>query len=362
MRYVKPDFFDKFKCIADKCPDNCCEGWQIVIDEDALERYDEAGLSHYIDWQESAFKQRNGRCVFLNGQKLCKLVIDKGEEWLCNTCARYPRHEEEFEGVREWSLSLSCPMAASMMLERLEPMQFVIEEDDAIDPLEEEFEDFDLLLFTRLEDARTILFRIIQNREIPMVQRMAYVLRIGKDLQECIDEERLYDMEDVIEAFAGELPVIPVKEGEERFQHLKEGFEIFHKLERLRVEWTEILMTTEATLYSGDYEKYQEIYEAFHKAVQAGEEPLGELALMQEQLMMFFVYTYFCGAVYDDWIYSKAALAVFSVYYLQEFIMCRWYLDCKQIDKKTCIELAYRYAREVEHSDNNLNMLEEWLA
>ena len=31
----------------------------------------------------------------------------------------------------------------------------------------------------------------------------------------------------------------------------------------------------------------------------------------------------------------------------------------KHIDMQECVELAYRYAREVEHSDENLNVLEE---
>ena len=33
----------------------------------------------------------------------------------------------------------------------------------------------------------------------------------------------------------------------------------------------------------------------------------------------------------------------------------------KHIDMQECVELAYRYAREVEHSDVNLGILMEWL-
>ncbi len=46
---------------------------------------------------------------------------------------------------------------------------------------------------------------------------------------------------------------------------------------------------------------------------------------------------------------------------LQEFIMGSWYLAEKRMDMQACIRMAYRYAREVEHSDENLNLLEEWL-
>ena len=77
---------------------------------------------------------------------------------------------------------------------------------------------------------------------------------------------------------------------------------------------------------------------------------------------MFFVYTYFCGAVYDDMIYTKIALSVFSVVWIQEFFMALWAEKQGQIGMDELIETAYSYAREVEHSDLNLDILEEWLA
>ena len=63
MRYIKPDYYDKFQCVADKCPDTCCAGWQIMIDEESLERYGAVKgdfgkrLINSIDWQEGCFYQ-----------------------------------------------------------------------------------------------------------------------------------------------------------------------------------------------------------------------------------------------------------------------------------------------------------------
>lgn len=37
MIYTYPDYYKRFNCIADKCPDTCCGKWQIVIDDDSLE-------------------------------------------------------------------------------------------------------------------------------------------------------------------------------------------------------------------------------------------------------------------------------------------------------------------------------------
>ncbi len=35
MRYRRPHYYEQFSCIAGVCPDTCCAGWQIVIDEEA---------------------------------------------------------------------------------------------------------------------------------------------------------------------------------------------------------------------------------------------------------------------------------------------------------------------------------------
>ena len=38
MHYRKPQYYDHFQCLAGSCPDTCCAGWQIVIDEESMER------------------------------------------------------------------------------------------------------------------------------------------------------------------------------------------------------------------------------------------------------------------------------------------------------------------------------------
>ena len=146
MRYLEPHYYDKFVCTAGDCPDSCCAGWQIVIDEASLERYgnekSEFGtrLRNSIDWDEECFYQNNRRCAFLNEENLCDLYKALGPDSLCDTCRMYPRHTEEYEGLRELSLSLSCPEAARIILSCKEPVRFLEEEDD----LEDDFEEFDL--------------------------------------------------------------------------------------------------------------------------------------------------------------------------------------------------------------------------
>lgn len=371
MRYIKPHYYDEFNCVAENCPDTCCAGWQIVIDEEALEKYGDVKgefgerLKASIDWNEETFRQNNRRCCFLNERNLCDLYTQLGEEALCKTCTMYPRHVEEFADLREYSLSLSCPAAAKIILECQEPTRFSVYENDEPDELEEEFEDFDYLMFTQLEDGREVIFNILQNRQMDMRKRMALVLEMAKKMQSCVDEQRLFDVDEVIEAYRkqqGEAESLSEENmaGKPYFSRCK-VFSLLLRLERLRDEWSQLLESAWKILYEKGEKDYLVLKEEFDKEVGYQSKQKEAWSVLAEQLMMFFVYTYFCGAVYDDQIYSKMALAVFCTEWIEELVMARWALQGKNITKEDYIQISYRLAREIEHSDVNLNLLEEWL-
>lgn len=168
MLYTIPDYYHEFRCVAGKCEDTCCAGWQIVADEAALEKYkNETGvfaehLKESINWEEGTFKQdKDKRCVFLNRSNLCDMYTALGEESLCRTCKLYPRHIEEFEDVREVTLSVSCTEVARILMNKKEPVHFLSYETDE----EEEYGDFDPFLYSKLVDAREVLIDILQDRE-----------------------------------------------------------------------------------------------------------------------------------------------------------------------------------------------------
>ena len=90
MLYTIPDYYKEFACIADKCEDTCCAGWQIVIDKETLKKYTKVKgdyrkhLWTSIDWFQKSFKQdKDKRCAFLNEKNLCDLYLSQGEEGFC---------------------------------------------------------------------------------------------------------------------------------------------------------------------------------------------------------------------------------------------------------------------------------------
>ncbi len=361
MYYRKPHYYDKFSCTAEQCPDTCCAGWQIVIDENSLEKYSNVSgdfgirLLNSINWREGIFEQYEKRCSFLNAENLCDIYKELGADALCDTCRLYPRHIEEFENLREFSLSLSCPVAAKMILQCQEPVRF-LEEEDEKEECEEDFEDFDFLLFDCLLEVREKLFSIVQNRTIPIEKRMYCVLKIAKNLQTALDEGEFFERD-----FMAEIELCLQEKAEDFSGNLYEIVQAFRKdllrLEVLREEWKTNLKAADNLFQKGEtwYVEKRDRYKAEIKNT-IGQE---QWDIYKEQLLMFFLYTYFCGAVYDDMIYSKGVLSVISVFWIEEITFWSWAADEGQIEEKNLLETAYRYAREIEHSDENLNLLEE---
>ena len=377
MRYLKPHYYDKFVCTAADCPDTCCAGWQIMIDEDSLDRYGkEPGefgkrLRNSIDWEEECFYQNNSRCAFLNDKNLCDLYKELGPDALCDTCRMYPRHTEEYEGLRELSLSLSCPEAARIMLSCKDPVRFLEEETEE----EDDFEEFDFMMFSQLEDTRDVLFSVIQDRKIPLTLRMAVSEQLAQSYQICMEEGREFDIDELLRDCLrhqeeNTLQEFVTKHLSEKgmdaaylhqWEKQREEFQVLRRLERLRPTWDKVLDDADRWLYQGNEENYRQICEEFHRMYGALSDHKEEWENLGEQLLMFFVYTYFCGAVYDDMVCSKMELALFSVRWIQEFLITRWLENGKQLSMQDVEQISCWYAREIEHSDDNLNALEDWL-
>ena len=114
MEFTFPNYYKEFSCIAGSCPDTCCAGWQIVIDNKTLKKYQHFKgpfhnrLHNDIDWKEHVFRQYNRRCAFLNEENLCDIYTEAGPKMLCDTCRNYPRHIEEFESC----VRFLCPFPA----------------------------------------------------------------------------------------------------------------------------------------------------------------------------------------------------------------------------------------------------------
>lgn len=367
MIYATPDYYEKFKCIAGNCPDTCCAGWQIVIDEETIKKYQNFKGDYVwkvmarVDWETETFRQDKAkRCAFLNKANLCDLYTNAGEAYLCKTCREYPRHTEEFEGVREITLSISCPEVARILMEQMEPVKFVIEEKEEIEETED-FSDFDPFLFSILEDARKEMIDILQDRTLALKERVMLVLGMAHDMQGRINRSDMFACSDVITKYTTEKARVFVKRHlaqkslEEEEILTKEMFGKLYKLEVLREDWEDVLHKTQNTLFFTMQESYGELREAFEQY----KKEHADIDIHLEQILVYFLFTYFPGAVYDGMVFAKAQMAVYCTWMVELLWMTDWLLNGKILDKERMTELLYRFSREVEHSDENLTKLDK---
>ncbi len=375
MLYVKPNYYDKFHCTADKCEATCCAGWQIVIDEKSLERYAKEQsaygkvLHDRVDWEEGVFKQDTcKRCAFLNPDNLCDMYKHLGEESLCVTCTNYPRHIEEFENIREITLSISCPEVARIILAQKEPVSFMEEETLSE---EEEFEDFDPFLFSYLEDARKIMLGILQNRDLHISVRASLVKEMAEEMQECLQRWELFELVDIFDKYEDETFLANaarmIAEKREAFYkdaagalaYSKAIFGRLYELEHLSDDWEPYLEQCWNELYGGKAAGYQAVHEAFRTWCTKGVMSSFELDTVLEQLLVYFIFTYFCGGVYDANLLGKVQMSLDSVYNIYEMFVAKWTEQGQKLDLQDMERIVYRYSRELEHSDVNLELMEE---
>lgn len=366
MLYSIPDYYKEFSCTADQCEDTCCAGWQIVVDQKALNRYRHVSgvfkkdLRRGINWKEGTFRQSTEkRCAFLDEDNLCRMYKNLGEKSLCRTCRLYPRHIEEFENVREITLSVSCPEVAKLLLEKEEPVCFLSYEKEG----EETYEEFDYLLYSMLADAREVMIGIAQNRDKPLGERILLVLGLAHDIERRVRSGNLFTCEELFDKYESEAAgkfvhgrLAHYMQQEER--RYKEGKHLFRKLYRLEVlkeDWRRVLQESELLLYKEGGKAYSENCRRYEQWMN---EKIPDWQVKCEQLFVYFLYTYFCGAVYDARAYGKVQMAAVSVLLISELWKARWLRNEGVLDLEDLTEIVYRYSRELEHSDENLELFE----
>ena len=219
MKEIFPNYYYKFKCIADKCHHNCCIGWEIDIDEDTMDLYNslegefaakirkniEGEIPHFILKDED-------RCPFLNSSGLCDIICELGDGALCDICSMHPRFCNFYDDFTETGLGLCCEEAARIVLTEKE--KFVIDVPESAK--------YDAFFKERAE-----VFKILQNRNHTALERFCELSKkYGFEFN--FNNEELYSFYMSLERLD--------KDWEQKLEKLKtaKGTEIF-KREELQI-------------------------------------------------------------------------------------------------------------------------------
>lgn len=354
MKRTYPDYYDDFKCIADKCPKTCCAGWQIEIDEDSIEKYRRKKIETVDFKHECFFQDKEKRCNNLDENGLCKLIAEYGEEILCNTCRLFPRHIEEFENVREYSLSISCPEVAKYLLNRKAPVTYRTVEDNENDTEEYDFEE--QMIYKKLYELREIFFPIVSDRTLSFSEKAGRILAIAKEFQSEADDILIngdvvdsIDVENVISADHQPLEIT--------VSNRYEIFKVMKKWEYTGDEFKELLRKTEKALYKERSIDEAELENGMKNALSSQG---ADWDIMAEQILHYFLYIYFCGSAYDEYYFGQAQLAVAACLHIKDFVMAHFRSN-GTIGPEDVICFTYLYARELEHSIPNVLATERYM-
>lgn len=221
-----PKYMVDFKCIASDCKDTCCAGWDINIDEDSYNRYDQSSgtLKKIVEGKFTINKEEHdyfnhgfmilkgeSRCPFLNDDMLCDIHGGAGEEHLCITCKNYPRVFNIVDDVYEKSGLPSCEEICRKAFLNNSKMEFVeIEEEIDEESIEirriidtEAFEGTESLL-QYFWDMRIASINILQNREYSIEERLNILEGFYKEIESLKEDEDFEGIEEVIDSLGND--------------------------------------------------------------------------------------------------------------------------------------------------------------
>ncbi|MBO5934360.1 MAG: flagellin lysine-N-methylase [Clostridia bacterium] len=320
MIYLKPYFYDDFRCKADKCTDTCCAGWEVDIDAESFEKYKNVNgefgkrLNDSIVYAEDipCFRLcESERCVFLNQNNLCDIYSKLGEEYLCEICREHPRFYNCFENVTEMGLGLCCEKVCEMIFSSDETMMFVSDGDD-------EYVDDEYKLYSFI---RMNCFEIIADRE--------------KSLKDRINQLILYGIYVENEFFGDCISAVINNDFNVIAQSV---IELFLSTEPINEEWTGFV---------GDFENNLKSYINISDKVYAEK---------YEQILTYILYRHFMKSIEDTNVLSIICFGVINLIFVY-LCDCKTFYDAGKITDQDRINNVKLWSKQIEYSEMNTQMI-----
>lgn len=313
MKLFAPDYYPDFVCTAGACEHNCCIGWEIDIDEKTYTYYKSvpgsmqkrlsAGIATDGDGPHFVLSE-NERCPFLNKNNLCDIILELGEDKLCQICRDHPRFRNFFGDRTEIGLGLCCSAAGRLILTRSTKANMILLEDEGENGC------------TNPEEEYFFLFR-------------EQVLAILQDRTKPIDVR--------IRKMCGEYDIVLPEMSYARWA------EVYQSLAQLDSLWA-VRIADLAHGAKGDF-----------AALDGG---AWELAF--EQLMAYFLYRHLPDGLTDGRLWERMALAVHG-YFVVRTLCAVHAAKYGAVTIEDLIEIARLYSSEIEYAQENMDTLLEIL-
>lgn len=329
MKYTIPSSVKDFRCKAGECQDNCCIGWEIDIDPDTANHYRKISgefgkkLQKNILFEEiSCFKlDSKERCPFLNSKNLCEIIINLGEEHLCQICRDHPRYFEWFEDLKEGGVGLCCEKAAEMIISS-EDHSFVTVTSD-----EKSEAEYDHKLFDFMFDSRKKIMDHINRSDISLSAKISSVLDFCENIQTRCDNGDY------------KVPDISCSSPSER-SDIRDMLSYIGKMEPINSEWPERIHNLTCSLSKiADFTSKNTL-------------PT-EAELYLSNIFNYFIWRHFMKGVFDGEFLSRVKFAASGTAVI--FLMfCDLYMR-GEFSPEKCACAAKDFSKEIEYCEENLN-------
>ncbi len=302
MKTFAPNYYNNFKCIANRCKHSCCIGWEIDIDNDTFEYYKNIDSEFGQKLRENIVEQdgcncfkltENERCPFLNKDNLCDIILSLSEDALCQICTDHPRFRNFYSDRTEIGLGLCCEEAARLILSKKDKVKII---EINADNITENLNNFEKEFFIKRDE----IFDYFQNRDLSINERTN------------LNNGTIYS---------------------------KEILQKYLQLEILDNNWKELLK-----------ELYEYIDDINDIKISS------EFDICFEQLLVYFTYRHF-ALVLDG--YNEENIIKFIktstniIYSLSQFHIKKY----GKINIEDIIEYSRMYSSEIEYSQENLDAL-----
>lgn len=340
MIYEYPDYYQTFRCIGGRCPDTCCAGWEVDIDEETFYYYRTVSgpfgerLNHHMkeEGEDKYFPMtEENRCPFLNDRNLCDIILNLGEESLCQVCTEYPRYFMDVGNYEQIDLSLSCMELGRIFFETEGPIRYIRTEDDAVRETLTAEQDRRLrqILMYRDEMIRRIQGEDPEDYEPSGEEEQKAIGDYTDSMQETVLFQRL------CQADTGFFEIAQESD--------RSLLQVMGELEILDEKWTVLIG-----------EISSQLPEILRQMPACDSSCQGQMEHWLEKLAVYFTFRY----VIDCWFQTTEEEVLRLIYRSLRMIhlmsVHRWMHQDRQFQVSDMVDLAHLYSKQVEHSDENV--------
>ncbi|ENZ31474.1 hypothetical protein HMPREF1084_02993 [Clostridium butyricum 60E.3] len=376
MKVLKPDYYEKFQCIANDCNDSCCIGWSISIDKKSYNKYKKISgefgkvLNKNIsknrinnsDLNYGKMKLILGKCSFLNEDNLCNIYINLGEKSLCNTCKTYPRLINKNGEICEKNLTLSCPEVARLIISIKDKFGFELN-DELIPEGEKDYinkkSTIDKSLYNFLWEVRSFMIEIAQFREIDLWKRLLFIILSEAKFQKLIEEFNYENLPEVIEILRNTITNI------EFITSLDDTVHSVPKVKSLMID-TIITLRTQKRITNSKFKSFLSDFVILLQ--ESNYENDNDYSLLDEKerefniyfkdkeyilenYIVYNLYRNFMNTINSKDIHEIIVKMIIEYSIIKKLLLARWNVNNKQLEDDDIIDALYSFSRTIEHDN-----------